>query len=315
MLDSLREGSAELLMRLESVLGPLVVCDASGNQVYPEQSLTVDSPGRYRLVLDGQLLGELRASSQKIAETTGDALLAQIRSQHLQRIAAQTQARLIEEIKVRTELEEALKFMELKALQSQVNPHFLFNTLTTIAGVALFEDAEETNDLLQAMSRLLRYSLRMIGQSVSLSEELNNVDDYLAIQRVRFGSRIAVDIRVNENTLTTQIPVLTLQPIVENAIIHGLESLEEGHLSLTADREGEYVVIKVSDNGVGIARERLQQLAENKADSTGRSHTTGIGLSNVHKRLQHFFGVSCGCIIESELGQGTCIILTIPFIN
>jgi sensor histidine kinase YesM len=312
MLEHMSEGWIDLLTRFDKLLGPLGLLDEVGRQLYPSQPIPPDSRGSHRLVLEGQFLGQLKAPSQETADTLGPVLILNLRTHSLQRAAAHSQARLIEEIKVRTELEEALKFMELKALQSQVNPHFLFNTLTTIAGVALFEDAEETNGLLQAMSRLLRYSLRMIGQSVSLREELSNVQDYLAIQQVRFGDRISVDVLVDESTLSSQIPVLTLQPLVENAIIHGLESREEGHLSLLVHLEGDNIVLRVRDNGVGIERERLQQIAKASIDPTGRSHTTGIGLSNVQKRLQHFFGTNSGFQIESEPGKGTCITLTIP---
>lgn len=226
-----------------------------------------------------------------------------------------SQVRLIEEIKAHAELEEALKFMELKALQSQVNPHFLFNTLTTIAGLAVFEGAEQTNRLVQALSRLLRYSLRKIGQTVTLQEEMEHVRDYLAIQKARFGDRIKVNIDIAEDTSQAHIPVLTLQPLVENAIIHGLESQEDGCLSLLGCVEDERVVIQIVDNGVGIEPERLSEIQELRANMSGRSHTTGLGFSNVHKRLQHFFGSSYGLRLESAPDNGTKVIVTIPLIR
>lgn len=308
----LREGLGEFMGIYEPLFGVMAVYDSLGQQVYPHRPYVGEAV--FKLVIDGLLVGYLRAATEQSATLVGHALVLHLRTQYWQKQHSHTQARLIEEIKIRTELEEALKFMELKALQSQVNPHFLFNTLTTMAGLALFEGAEETNALLQALSRLLRYSLRRIGQSVNMSEELSNVKDYLAIQRVRFGERILITISVEDDVLPAQIPVLTLQPLVENAIIHGLESREEGHLSLIGYKQGDFVTLEVIDNGTGIHPERLAQIRNSSVDLSGRGHTTGIGLDNVHKRLQHFFGSTCELHIDSELGQGTCVALTIPYV-
>lgn len=227
----------------------------------------------------------------------------------------QTRARLIEEIKAHTELEESLKFMELKALQSQVNPHFLFNTLTTIAGLAALESAEQTVGLVHSLSRLLRYSLRKIAQTVTLEEELAHIDDYLAIQKARFGDRIKVKVEMDRAILAAQIPVLTLQPLVENAIIHGLEAVENGQLSLVGYVQNEQVIIHVIDNGQGIVPERLVEIREMRGQITGRSHTTGLGFSNVHKRLQHFFGSSYGLQLESMWGKGTQVTVAVPLVE
>ena len=312
MQIELREGLSEFMGIYRPTFGAMAVYDNSGEQIYPQQPYTGNAT--FKLIIDGRLVGYLRAATDKAASLVGQALVLHLRSQYWQKQHGHTQARLIEEIKVRTELEEALKFMELKALQSQVNPHFLFNTLTTMAGLALFEGAEETNSLLQALSRLLRYSLRRIGQSVTLSEELSNVKDYLAIQRVRFGERIGITINVEDGVLAAQIPVLTLQPIVENAIIHGLESREKGHLSLIGYKQADSITIEVVDDGSGITPERLAEIRESRVDHSGRGHTTGIGIGNVHKRLQHFFGSTCELNISSEPSKGTCVALTVPYV-
>lgn len=243
------------------------------------------------------------------------ALQDRIRNILLERQLNQTRARLIEEIKAHTELEESLKFMELKALQSQVNPHFLFNTLTTIAGLAALESAEQTVGLVHSLSRLLRYSLRKIAQTVTLEEELAHINDYLAIQKARFGDRIKVKVEMDKAILTAQIPVLTLQPLVENAIIHGLEAVEHGQLTLVGYAQHEQVIIHVIDNGQGILPERLVEIREMRAPITGRSHTTGLGFSNVHKRLQHFFGNSYGLQLESMLDKGTQVTVTLPLVE
>lgn len=293
--------------------GPAVILDGEGKCVSGPAG---EIPAcRASLSLDGVYYGSVHAASQDVADALAAIAEQYLRSELLQRDASQAQSRLIEEIRLRTELEEALKFMELKALQSQVNPHFLFNTLTTIAGMSAIEGAEQTQLLLMSMARLLRYSLRMIGQSVTLREEMDNVKDYLTIQQARFGDRIEVEINIQGGLEGASIPVLTLQPIVENAIIHGLESLEEGRLTLSAQLEGQVVRITVEDTGVGIDTERLQELRSFAGEGTGRGHTTGIGLDNVRRRLEHFFGTSSGFHLDSELGRGTRITLFIPHIE
>lgn len=309
MSEPIIDGLRDHLKPLESFLGSYVLLTGEG--------LPPGLEDRHLSAIEneGSTLGFVCTPNPDSCAAYAKVIAAYLRTERLQREASSLQGRLIEEIRVRTELEEALRFMELKALQSQVNPHFLFNTLATIAGLALFEDAPETNALLMALARLLRYSLRMIGQSVSLQEELNNVTDYLAIQGARFGDRIKVEICVEDEARDAQIPVLTLQPLVENAIIHGLESLEEGFLSLQARVEAGSVIIVVADSGVGIAEERLLAIEQADQEGTGRGHTTGIGLGNVKKRLQHFFGSGTVCQLQSVPGEGTRVRLVVPYIN
>lgn len=278
---------------------------------------TVRPAWRERLALDDQVIGYLAGAGAQppFGQLLAQCLLERVRGILLEKQLHQSQVRLIEEIKAHTDLEEALKFMELKALQSQVNPHFLFNTLSTIAGLSIFESAAKTTELVQSLSRLLRYSLRSIGQMVALSEELAYVNDYLAIQKARFGDRIAVETDISPAIGTAQVPVLTLQPIVENAIIHGLEAKMDGLLRLVAREEAERVVILVIDNGVGIEPARLAEIQELRAGMSGRSHTTGLGFANVHKRLQHFFGTSYGLQLDSVPGQGTKVTIALPLIQ
>jgi two-component system, LytTR family, sensor kinase len=313
MRDLMIDGLSDYLIALKNCLGAYDLLDREG---FPMTD--ADTPAGKCLAAiqhEGRTVGYVRAAEATACDAYASSIATYLKAQKLHRETSSLQARLNEEIRVRTELEEALKFMELKALQSQVNPHFLFNTLATIAGVALFEDATETNGLLLALARLLRYSLRMIGQSVSLQEELNNVSDYLAIQGARFGDRIKVEICVDEGARDAQIPVLTLQPLVENAIIHGLESLEEGSLSLTAHKEARSIIIVISDSGVGIPADRLSDIDRAGLDGTGRGHTTGIGIGNVRKRLQHFFGTDTVCQLHSAPGEGTRVKLVVPYIK
>lgn len=225
------------------------------------------------------------------------------------------QQELIEEIKMRRELEQLLRNMELKALQSQINPHFLFNTLNTIARLALLEGASQTEDVTYALADLMRYSLRNIEEIVTLEKELDCVRKYLLIQKVRFKDRIKTNIDFNKELLSTPIPLLTLQPVVENAIVHGLElKKKDGEINIRGSRNDNKVVIEVHDNGVGISEAKLKNIFSKK-QITEKGHTTGLGLVNVHKRLQHYFGPEFGINIESMPGVGTWVKIIIPYKN
>lgn len=151
-----------------------------------------------------------------------------------------------------------LRDAELKALQSQINPHFLFNTLNCIAQTAMFEDAAETNSLIITVSNMLRYNLRRLETPVTLGEEITNLNRYICIQKLRYGDRIHFETDIDEDTLSVQIPCLTIQPIVENAVIHGFESNEcGGTIRVDAHRTsaGE-LLICVEDDGIGMDAQR-----------------------------------------------------------
>src|SRR5690625_2997426 len=135
---------------------------------------------------------------------------------------------LVEEIKDQSELDRLVKEMELKQLQNQINPHFLFNTLNTVSKMAYLEDAKATSDLIESVAALLRHSLGQIDKNVSLRDEVGVVNEYFHIQKIRFSERSQFKLNVDESCLEIEIPRLTLQPLVENAFIHGIEEKEEG---------------------------------------------------------------------------------------
>jgi len=220
--------------------------------------------------------------------------------------------RLAEQIRLNAELEEALRAMELRALQAQINPHFLFNTLSSIAASAFMEEAPRTNELVQALARLLRYTLRQIGQMVTVEEELKHVKDYLLIEKTRFGERISVEFDIDEEARRARLPLLTLQPLVENAIIHGLEPKAGGTVRVTGRVEDDRVKLQVSDDGVGVEGEGPGSAPEPAGDGDRVSHVTGLGLDNVRRRLEHAFGERSGFAFSSRPGEGTIVTLTIP---
>lgn len=221
---------------------------------------------------------------------------------------------LVQEIKDQSELDRLLKDMELKHLQSQINPHFLFNTLNTLSKMAYLEDAPSTSSLIDSVATLLRHNLGEIDKRVTLADEVNVVDDYFHIQKTRFSERITFTMSIDETCLDIEIPRLTLQPLVENAFIHGIEEQEEGGtITLSIYPWEDWVVVEVQDNGVGMSQENIRKLmglVEQEDAHTG--HSTGIGLVNVMRRLQLFYQKNDLVDIQSAPGEGTTVFLYLP---
>lgn len=211
-----------------------------------------------------------------------------------------------------------VKELELKALQSQINPHFLFNTLNIIANLAYIEGAEKTSDLTASTSNLIRYNLRKLEQPVTLKDEVEHIKEYLTIQKARFQERVSFEFDIDESVLEQLIPCLTLQPILENAFVHGIEDLEQGGKIMITMKDSESsVLIQLSDNGNGMdepIRKRLVNfLLEERADpKADNKKSTGLGTINVFKRLYLFYGEKMNIEITSNIGVGTTVIFKLP---
>jgi sensor histidine kinase YesM len=225
---------------------------------------------------------------------------------------------LVDEIQENSRLNQALKEMELKSLQNQINPHFLFNTLNAILKTSYIEGAERTGQLISSISTLLRYNLGNLNKTMLLNEEVEIVKEYFYIQKSRFGDRISFEINHENIDLSIPIPCLTLQPIVENAFVHGIEELEEGaKISLEIYQQEDHLIVDICDNGVGMdERTRLSLLKnEHKKMGThqkGEGHSTGIGMQNVRRRLEIFYQKVDVIDIISSPGEGTIIRLKLP---
>ncbi|NAP00263.1 HAMP domain-containing protein, partial [Halomonas sp. MG34] len=221
---------------------------------------------------------------------------------------------LVEEIKDQSELDRLVKDMELKHLQSQINPHFLFNTLNTVSKLAYLEDAKSTSKLIDSIATLLRHSLGQLDKQVALKDEVAVVRDYFHIQKVRFSERIAFKTVIDESCLDIRIPSLTLQPLVENAFIHGIETMEEGGtISLSVYQADPEVIVEVTDDGVGMIQEQIRDLTEEmEAEKEHVGHSTGIGLANVIRRLQLYYQKKDVVEILSTPREGTTIRLKLP---
>ena len=250
-------------------------------------------------------MGELVHAFNKMKYATGEYILAlEERRKALDLYHAEEMEKL--------EMASRLDAMELDVLKSQINPHFLFNTLNVIGGMANLEGAQTTEAMIQSLSFLFRYNLKTPEEKVSLARELKVVRDYMFIQEKRFGSRITYEINCRTDAEMVFIPTFTFQPLIENAIIHGLASKEAGgHIWIRIYERRGMIFIAVADNGMGMDRESLKSLRQGLHNDDGnRTARTSIGLFNIYKRVHTMYenGVMQ---IHSKAGVGTIVSLRI----
>ena len=195
-------------------------------------------------------------------------------------------------------------------LQSQINPHFLFNTLNVIGGMAMLENAETTEQMIKSLSTLFRYNLKNSSSETILSKELSVVKDYMYIQQMRFGERIGYEIECDIEADKVIVPTFTFQPLVENAIIHGLSPKEEGgKIYINVCECEESIFITVQDTGIGMQPERLEELKKKLRE--GNVSNESIGVGNVYRRFKIMYPKG-EFTIFSEVNRGTLIKLQIP---
>lgn len=216
------------------------------------------------------------------------------------------------------------KQTELTALQSQINPHFLYNTLECIRGQALLDDNIEIAKMVEALSSFFRYSISKKGNLVTLRDELANIENYMLIQRYRFNNRFSMEIIIDEEDEAAYdflVPRLIIQPVIENAIFHGLEErMEDGIVSIEVIVTDLDMIITISDNGKGIDCEELEELNNRinandmELDDKNKSNqiNTGIALPNINRRIRLLFGKEYGVNVYSTLGKGTDVEIIIP---
>lgn len=207
-------------------------------------------------------------------------------------------------------MEKRLDAARLELLKSQINPHFLFNTLNMISCMAKLEEAQTTERMISSLGNLFRYNLKTSEQIVPLERELKVVQDYMYIQQMRFGSRISHDLRVEVDGGETMIPAFTLQPLVENAIIHGIARKEEGgRIFLRIWKRKDKIVISLADTGVGMEEEALKRLMD--ALKGHRTARVGIGLGNIYQRIKSMYEDG-DLRIYSKAGKGTVVQIILP---
>ncbi|MCI1584544.1 MAG: histidine kinase [Clostridium beijerinckii] len=212
--------------------------------------------------------------------------------------------------------ENALKEFDLKVLQSQINPHFLFNTLNCINATAIMENAITTSKLIKSVSNILRYSLRSMSTNALLEDEIKIVKDYIYIQECRFDDRVKFNLSTNMDMKKVKVPGMTIQPLVENAFIHGIEGKEDGgYINIYIDEENGECNVLIEDNGVGISKEVLDKINNYNYDAKHTGHTTGLGINIVEKRLRYLYNKKNMFKVESEEGKGTKVYLKIPIMG
>jgi two-component system LytT family sensor kinase len=197
----------------------------------------------------------------------------------------------------------ALAEAELRALRAQISPHFIYNALAAIAGY-IHSKPDEARDLLTEFAEFIRYAFRRQQPYVTLADEFAYVEKYLRLEQARFGDRLAVSLRVTPDVMAAVVPVLSLQPLVENAVRHGVEQRGQGHIEIWVGRSDAGVELRVSDDGVGMSPERARAVLAGAAE--------GVGIANVQARLLTSFGPGYGLAIESRLGAGTTVTMRVP---
>ncbi|MBC9822992.1 sensor histidine kinase [Terrabacter sp. MAHUQ-38] len=202
----------------------------------------------------------------------------------------------------RTRLMEA----EVRALRAQISPHFIYNSLTAIASFTR-TDPERARELLVDLAEFTRYSFRRHGEFTTLAEELRSIEAYLVIEKARFGDRLTVTLRVAPEVLPVVVPFLCLQPLVENAVRHGLEGRAgDGEISILAQDADHECVVTIEDNGVGEDPERVRRALG------GDPGSDSVGLANVDERLRAAFGDDHGLVVETAPGAGTKVVVRLP---
>ncbi|OAK68511.1 sensor histidine kinase [Lederbergia galactosidilytica] len=222
-------------------------------------------------------------------------------------------ARIRELIEKDFKREMEKKDAQFLALQAQINPHFLYNTLQVIGGMAIKKDAKEIDDVSQRLSRMFRYITKSQNSIVQIHEEVNHLNNYLYIQQIRFHDKVNIQLFVDEDAKNGFIPLLTIQPLIENCFIHGFDSkLDDWVIKVDIQKVFDEVEIVIEDNGLGISPENLLAIQRNL--SSGKYVQKGrIGLQNVNARIKLFFGDEYGIDIQSEQSKFTRIILRLPY--
>lgn len=226
---------------------------------------------------------------------------------------AELERRLQDEKMKLLSYENALKISQLKILQAQINPHFLFNTLNCISQTAFKENARNTESLIRAVAGILRYSLSMMDRNATLEEELNVVKQYMYIQKIRYEDRFEFNLRVDIDPKKVVVPAMTLQPFVENAFIHGIEPKEEGGvINIEITEQGDLCTILIEDTGCGMDEDMLKEIMSDSPELRPMGHTTGLGIRSVVQRLKLMYGRDDIFSIESQKGFGTRVYLKFP---
>ena len=199
---------------------------------------------------------------------------------------------------------------ELRALQAQINPHFLYNTLDSIIWMAEWGKTKEVVLMTSSLAKLLRQSISNQNELVRVEEEVEYTRSYLTIQKMRYKDKLEYDIQVSPEALGQKIPKLVLQPLVENAIYHGIKYKEgKGVVRIEGWLERKELILRILDDGIGMTEEQLEKIFEKRETDIKKN---GVGVLNVHERIQLYYGKDYGLRFSSTLGEGTAVEVHIP---
>ncbi|MFI7420625.1 sensor histidine kinase [Nonomuraea sp. NPDC049684] len=323
------EGAERASRHLRALLGSaalaitdrerLLVYDGAGDhhaaQAFEHAAATLQDGRTQVLTIDCELLECPIRHAVVVPLTTDDRLVGalaaygQNASAGLVRAAQEvagwvnSQLELAELDRSRTLLMEA----EVRALRAQISPHFIYNSLTTIASFVR-TDPERARELLLEFADFTRYSFRRHGEFTTLAEELHSIERYLTLEHARFGDQLQVTLRIAPEVLPVAVPFLCLQPLVENAVRHGLESRNGvGRITIIAEDAGAECRISVEDDGLGMDPDRLRRILAGEIAPTG-----GVGLANVDERLRQVYGDEYGLVVETGPGAGTKVNVRLP---
>jgi sensor histidine kinase YesM len=300
--NSLLESSQRALARNLLVIALLVVAVAVFGAAAISLSLTRPLTRMARTlkrIRDGE--ADLRLDSLK-ADEVGEV------GQAVNQMLDQIKALIAEEYDAQLLLRET----EFKALQAQVNPHFLYNSLDTMAGLAQSKGCPEVGTLCRALSNVFRYSIDSADSLSTIRDEIVNVKNYMHVMNARMNGAIILDMRVDPTMLDERVPRLCLQPLVENAIVHGLKDKRgERRLSISGELEGELIILSVQDNGVGMDETTIEA-ALSGGPRAALSGSSSIGLRNIDSRIKLLFGAQFGVSVKSVPGSGCLVSLSMP---
>ena len=197
---------------------------------------------------------------------------------------------------------------EMDALQSQINPHFLYNTLDAIAWMCEDGKNEDAEEMVTALARLFRISISKGHELIPIEKEVEHAKSYLKIENYRYKNKFTYSFEVEESCLSYLCNKITLQPIIENAIYHGVKQMiDEGEIWIRIFEDGEDIIFQVEDNGIGMTEEQCREILRKEPGDR-----TGIGIKNVNDRIKIYFGSNYGLNITSELDEGTCVTIRMP---
>nr|WP_243159389.1 histidine kinase [Clostridium sp. SM-530-WT-3G] len=203
---------------------------------------------------------------------------------------------------------------ELRALQSQVNPHFLFNILESIRMRSLIKSEDETAEIIEKLALLLRTTINWGDDHITIEDEINFVDSYLKIQQYRFGEKLSYEFKIDESSKNIKIPKLTILSLVENSCVHGIEGIaRNGNVYVNTYLEENYLIIKVFDTGCGMDKEQLQSIRRKikHGESEIYKNNKSLGLLNAYMRMQKYCNNTMEFYITSVLNKGTDIVIKI----